>query len=193
MKLGYARVSTTDQSPQLQVDALNGAGCERLFTEHASGAQRDRPELAAALEFARAGDMLVVWKLDRLARSLSQLLSTSELLERKGVGLVSLTEKIDTSTPGGRLVFQVLGALAEFERSLLRERTQAGLASARAAGRKGGRPSALPPEKRQMAEALLRSPNLTVLDIAATLGISDSTLYRHFPAARGTVSNDGKA
>jgi DNA invertase Pin-like site-specific DNA recombinase len=184
MKLGYARVSTTDQSPQLQIDALTGAGCERLFTEQASGAQRDRPELKAALEFARRGDLLVVWKLDRLARSLSQLLATSELLEQKGVGLVSLTEQIDTSTPGGRLVFQLFGALAEFERSLLRERTQAGLAAAKAAGRKGGRPSALPTDKRQAAEALLQSDYLTVLQVAAMLGVSDSTIYRHFPAAR---------
>lgn len=184
MKLGYARVSTTDQSPQLQIDALTGAGCERLFTEQASGAQRDRPELKAALEFARRGDLLVVWKLDRLARSLSQLLATSELLEQKGVGLVSLTEQIDTSTPGGRLVFQLFGALAEFERSLLRERTQARLAAAKAAGRKGGRPSALPTDKRQAAEALLQSDYLTVLQVAAMLGVSDSTIYRHFPAAR---------
>lgn len=184
MKLGYARVSTTDQNPQLQIDALNSAGCERLFSEQASGAQRDRPELSSALSFARKGDLLVVWKLDRLARSLSQLLATSELLDSKGVGLISLTEQIDTSTPGGRLIFQLFGALAEFERSLLRERTQAGLLAARAAGRRGGRPSSLPPEKRQAAEALLRSHDLTVLQVAATLGVSDSTLYRHFPAAR---------
>ncbi len=188
MKLGYARVSTTDQNPQLQVDALNGAGCERLFTEQASGAQRDRPELNAALDFARRGDVLVVWKLDRLARSLSQLLATSELLERNGVGLVSLTEQIDTSTPGGRLVFQLFGALAEFERSLLRERTLAGLAASKAAGRRGGRPSAMPPEKRQAAKALLRADDLTVLQVAATLGVSDSTLYRHFPGARARAS-----
>lgn len=184
MRLGYARVSTSDQNPQLQIDALNKAGCERLFTERASGAQRDRPELLAALHFVRKGDLLVVWKLDRLARSLSQLLATSELLEQKGVGLVSLTEQIDTSTPGGKLVFQVFGALAEFERSLLRERTQAGLVAAKAAGRKGGRPSALPPEKRSAAAALLQSDDLTVLEVAAMLGVSDSTLYRHFPAAK---------
>jgi DNA invertase Pin-like site-specific DNA recombinase len=186
MNIGYARVSTADQKPQLQVDALNGAGCERLFTECASGAQRDRPELTAALSYARPGDLLVVWKLDRLARSLPQLLATSELLDQKGVGLMSITEQIDTSTPGGRLIFQVLGALAEFERSLLRERTLAGLAVARAAGRRGGRPSALSAEKKQAAKAMLQSDELTILQIAATLGVSDSTLYRHFPAARAS-------
>lgn len=184
MKIGYARVSTADQNPQLQLDALNGAGCERLFTEYASGAHRDRPELTATLSYARPGDLLVVWKLDRLARSLSQLLATSELLERKGVGLMSITEQIDTSTPGGRLVFQLFGGLAEFERSLLRERTLAGLAAARAAGRKGGRPPVLSPEGRNAARAMLASDNLTVVQIAKTLGVSDSTLYRHFPAAR---------
>jgi DNA invertase Pin-like site-specific DNA recombinase len=190
MKLGYARVSTSDQNPQLQIDALNKFGCNQLFTEHASGAQRDRPELQAALKFARTGDLLVVWKLDRLARSLSQLLATSELLEQKGVGLVSLTEQIDTSTPGGKLVFQLFGALAEFERSLLRERTRAGLVAARAAGRQGGRPSALPAEKKAAAAALLQSDDLTVLEVAAMLGVSDSTLYRHFPAARALQSAD---
>lgn len=184
MKIGYARVSTTDQNPQLQVDALNIAGCERLFTEYASGAQRDRPELTAALSYARPGDLLVVWKLDRLARSLSQLLATSELLGQKGVGLMSITEQIDTSTPGGRLVFQLFGALAEFERSLLRERTLAGLAAARAAGRKGGRPPALSAEKKQAAKAMLQSDEITILQIAETLGVSDSTIYRHFPAAK---------
>ena len=188
MKLGYARVSTSDQNPQLQIDALIGVGCDRLFAEQASGAQRDRPELAAALQFARAGDLLVVWKLDRLARSLSQLLATTELLERKGVGLISLTEQIDTSTPGGKLVFQLFGALAEFERSLLRERTRAGLVAAKAAGRKGGRPSALPPDKRLAAAALLQSDDLTVVEVAAMLGVSDSTLYRHFPAAKALLA-----
>lgn len=140
----------------------------------------------AALDFARRGDVLVVWKLDRLARSLSQLLATAELLERNGVGLVSLTKQIDTSTPGGRLVFQLFGALAEFERSLLRERTLAGLAASKAAGRRGGRPSAMPPEK--AAKALLRADDLTVLQVAATLGVSNSTLYRHFPSTRARAS-----
>lgn len=172
MKIGYARVSTSDQNPQLQVDALSGAGCERLFTEYASGAQRDRPELAATLSYARPGDLLVVWKLDRLARSLSQLLATSELLERRGVGLMSITEQIDTSTPGGRLVFQLFGALAEFERSLLRERTLAGLAAARAAGRKGGRPPALSAEKMQAAKAMLLSDELTIPHKSQRLWVS---------------------
>lgn len=190
MKLGYARVSTIDQNAQLQMNALVAAGCERTFSEQASGAQRDRPQLAAALEFARSGDVLVVWKLDRLARSLSQLLWTSEMLDRRGVGLLSLTESIDTTTPGGRLVFHLFGALAEFERSLIRERTMAGLAAARAAGRRGGRPPSLTPEGRAAAEALLAAPDVSAEQAASTLGISVSTLYRYFPAGRSSARKE---
>lgn len=187
MKLGYARVSTADQNAQLQMDALVAAGCQRTFSEQVSGAQRDRPQLAAALEFARSGDVIVVWKLDRLARSLSQLLATSDMLNQRGVGLLSLTEDVDTTTPGGRLVFHLFGALAEFERSLIRERTMAGLAAARAAGRHGGRPPSLTNEGRAVAEALLASPCVTADQAASTLGISVSTLYRYFPAARSNA------
>ena len=186
MKLGYARVSTVDQNAQLQMNALAAAGCERTFSEQASGAQRDRPELAA-LEFARRGDVLVVWKLDRVARSLSQLLATSDMLDQRGVGLLSLTENIDTTTPGGRLVFHLFGALAEFERSLIRERTTAGLAAARAAGRRGGRPPSLSDDRRVAAEALLASPCVTADQAARTLGVSVSILYRYFPAARSNA------
>ena len=137
MLIGYARVSTQDQSPALQLDALKAAGCERIFVEKASGAQRDRPELKSALDFARGdtGDVLVVWKLDRLARSLSQLIDTVDLLEKRGIGFRSLTEAIDTTSAGGRLVFHMFGAMAEFERSIIRERTRAGLDAARARGR----------------------------------------------------------
>ena len=132
MLVGYARVSTQDQNPVLQLDALAGAGCERVFTEKASGAQRERPKLAEALDYMRAGDTLVIWKLDRLARSLKQLIETVEALSARDIGLRSVTEAIDTTTVGGRLVFHVFGALAEFERGVIRERTRAGLDAARA-------------------------------------------------------------
>ena len=139
MLVGYARVSTQDQNPELQLDALKADGCEKVFVEKASGAQRDRPELQAALDYMRSGDTLVVWKLDRLARSLKQLIETVETMEGQGIGFRSLTEAIDTTTSGGRLVFHIFGALAEFERSIIKERTMAGLVSARARGRVGGR------------------------------------------------------
>jgi len=140
MNVGYARVSTRDQKPELQLDALREAGCERIFEEKASGAQRDRPELKAALDYMRGGDTLVVWKLDRLARSMKQFVDTVEGLDKRGIGFRSITESIDTVTPGGKLVFHVFGALAEFERSIIRERTEAGLRAARDRGRLGGRP-----------------------------------------------------
>src|SRR5882762_5361393 len=143
MMIGYARVSTQDQSPALQLDALRAAGCDRIFEEKASGAQRDRPELKAALEYMRDGDVLVVWKLDRLARSLGQLIDTVDSLKERGIGFRSLTEQIDTTTPAGKLTFHIFGAMAEFERSIIRERTRAGLDAARARGRTGGRPRAL--------------------------------------------------
>ena len=159
MFIGYARVSTQDQTPQLQLDALKVAGCERSFVEKASGAQRDRPELQAALGYMRSGDTLVVWKLDRLARSLKQLIETVESLENKKIGFRSLTENIDTTTPGGRLTFHLFAALAEFERSIIKERTMAGLAAARSRGRKGGRPPSLnakefTPKSRKMSRLL---------------------------------------
>src|SRR5919206_2285768 len=140
MLIGYARVSTLDQNLDLQQDALRKAGCERLFTDVASGSQTTREGLEVALGFLRAGDALVVWKLDRLGRSLKQLIDLVLTLETREVGLWSLQERLDTTTSGGKLIFHVFGALAEFERDLIRERTQAGLAAARARGRKGGRP-----------------------------------------------------
>ena len=139
MKIGYARVSTTDQSLNPQTDALSEAGCEKLFTDIASGARTQRPGLDKANSFCRKGDILVIWKLDRMGRSMSNLIEMIQKLEKKGVGFQSLTEKIDTTTAGGRLIFHLFGALAEFERDLIRERVQAGLKSARARGRKGGR------------------------------------------------------
>lgn len=138
--VAYARVSTVDQDPQLQLDALNAAGCERMFVEKGSGADRDRPELAACMAFLRKGDVLLFWKLDRLARSVVHLGQLAEDCERRGVGLRCLTQPIDTTTSTGRLMFSILASFAEFERDIIRERTMAGLAAARAQGRIGGRP-----------------------------------------------------
>lgn len=187
MQIGYARVSTQDQHLALQRDALEKVGCERIFVEKASGAQRDRPQLKAAVDYTRAGDTLVVWKLDRLARSLKQLIETVEELGRREIGLRSVTEAIDTGTSGGRLIFHVFGALAEFERSIIRERTQAGLAAARARGRIGGRPPALTAADLAAARALLSDPEITVAQAAKRLGVASSTLYRHLPGGRGAL------
>ena len=142
-----------------------------MFEEWASGAQRERPQLAAALDYMRKGDTLVVWKLDRLARSLKQLLETVEHLEEAGVGLRSLTESLDTTTAGGKLIFHIFGALAEFERAMIRERTCAGLQAARARGRRGGRPSALRSDDVQAAKALLSDPSITMAEVASRLGV----------------------
>lgn len=191
MLIGYARVSTHDQDPALQHDALAQAGCDKVFTEKASGAKLERPQLAAALEYMRTGDTLVVWKLDRLARSLRQLIETVELLEDRGIGFRSLTEAIDTTSPGGKLVFHIFAALAEFERGIIRERTNAGLAAARARGKKGGRPPALASADLAAAKSLLRDPNITVEEAAKRVGVSPSTLYRHLPGGRGALSDDG--
>lgn len=174
-------------NPALQLDALKAAGCEKLFVEKASGAQRDRPELLAALDYLRAGDSLVVWKLDRLARSLKQLIETVELLESRSIGLRSLTEAIDTTTAGGKLVFHVFGALAEFERSIIRERTKAGLEAARARGKKGGRPPALVAKDLAAAKAMLSDPEITMEEVAKRLRVAPSTLYRHLPGGRGAI------
>jgi len=192
MLVGYARVSTQDQNPDLQLDALTATGCERVFVEKASGAQRNRPELMAALDYVRAGDTLVVWKLDRLARSLKQLIETVERLAVCDIGLRSLTEAIDTTMAGGKLVFHIFGSLAEFERSIIRERTKAGLDAARARGRVGGRPPALSEKDLIAAKALLANADITVEDVARRLKIAPSTLYRHFPGGRGAIK-DGAA
>lgn len=149
--IGYARVSTVDQNPELQLDALRAAECTKIFVDHASGADRERPELAKALTFVRKGETLVCWKLDRIARSLMHLLEIAADLEKRGVGFKVLTGNIDTTTAAGRLMFQMCGAFAEFERSLISERTLAGLAAARARGRVGGRPRKQPRELQMMA------------------------------------------
>lgn len=188
MLVGYARVSTEDQNPALQLDALKVIGCEKVFVEKASGAQRDRPEMNAALDYMRTGDTLVVWKLDRLARSMKQLIETVEMLEGQGIGFRSLTEAIDTTTAGGKLIFHIFGALAEFERSIIRERTRAGLDAARARGRRGGRPPKLTDKDLTAARAMLGEASITVEEVAKRLGVSPATLYRHLPAARARAA-----
>lgn len=190
MLVGYARVSTQEQDAELQRVALREGGCERIFEETASGAQRDRPQLAAALEYMRKGDTLVVWKLDRLARSLKQLIETVERLDEAGVGFKSITESIDTTTPGGRLIFHIFGALAEFERSMIRERTMAGLVAARARDRIGGRPRALSEDNLSIATTLLANGSITVSQVAARLGVSPATLYRYVPGGRSSLRDE---
>jgi DNA invertase Pin-like site-specific DNA recombinase len=189
MLVGYARVSTQEQTPRAQLDALEVAGCERIFEEKASGAQRDRPQLKAALDFMREGDTLVVWKLDRLARSLKQLIETVENMEARESGFRSLTENIDTTTSSGRLVFHIFASLAEFERSIIRERTTAGLNAARARGRTGGRPRSLDESDLTAARALLADPEIPVAEIARRLNIDQSTLYRYFPGGRSALQD----
>ncbi len=180
MRIGYARVSTLDQNPELQLEKLREAGCERVVVEKASGARTDRPELTRLLrDMLREGDTLVIWKLDRLARSLKQLIETAEDLKGRGIGLVSLTDAIDTTSPGGMLVFHMLGAIAEFERALIRERTAAGLAEAKRKGKKGGRPRRLSEKDTAAAKALLADGSLTSKEVAARFGVSNATLYRH--------------
>lgn len=184
MLVGYARVSTQDQNLDLQRDALTKAGCERIFEDVASGARSERDGLKEALGFLREGDVLVVWKLDRLGRSLKHLIEVVQGLDQRKIGFRSLQENIDTTTSGGRLVFHVFGALAEFERDLIRERTRAGLASARARGRMGGRPRALDAKKAAIAQTLRDDPERTVKEICETLGISQATFYRYTSAPK---------
>jgi DNA invertase Pin-like site-specific DNA recombinase len=176
--IGYARVSTDQQNLALQLDALNGAGCERVYRDIGSGSLKDRPQLAACLDYLRVGDTLVVWRLDRLGRGLKHLISAIEQLHGREIGFRSLTENIDTTTAGGLLQFHIFGALAQFEREIIRERTRAGLAAARARGRPGGRPSVITAEKLAAAR-LMREQKHPMCAIATTLGVSRATLYRH--------------
>ena len=178
MLIGYARVSTDDQSLDLQRDALGEAGCERIF-EDTDGGAGERPALRDAMDHLRAGDTLVVWRLDRLGRSLKDLIGKADTLRSQGIGLKSLKEAIDTDSSTGQLVFHIFGALAEFERAVIRERTKAGLASARARGRMGGRRKALDEEQRRQAVALYRSREHTVKEICELVGVSKSTLYAY--------------
>lgn len=178
-RIGYARVSKVDQHPELQMDALREAGCSRIFVDKASGALERRPELDKALDYIRPGDTLVVWRLDRLGRSLRHLLDQVQALQARDVGFTSLRESIDTMTPGGRLIFHVFGALAEFERDLIRERTKAGLEAARARGRTGGRRPTMTPEKLAVAREMYASKQHPVGVIARTVGVGKTTLYRY--------------
>lgn len=185
MLIGYARVSTLDQQLDLQRDALQQAGCEEeyIYADTVSGAKTERPGLAKALSQLRRGDKLVVWKLDRLGRSLRHLIETMTLLNNKGVGFHSLQENIDTTTPGGKLTFHIFAALAEFERDLIRERTQAGLRAARARGRKGGRKRLMSAQQIAMAKALHQDPTHSIKDICEALGVSRATLYRYLKSS----------
>jgi len=188
--IGYARVSTAEQDLALQLDALHSAGTTRIFEDRGvSGAKTERPGLNAALSFLRDGDTLVVWKLDRLGRSMTHLLQTVTDLEGRGVGFRSLTENVDTTTPTGRLVFHIFGALGQFERDLIRERTHAGLTAAAARGRKGGRPVAATPEKIVRARQLIAS-GLTVREAAARVKLGKSALYAALQANPVAVTTD---
>lgn len=178
--LGYARVSTDDQTTALQADALAKAGCSRIYTDKASGKSTvARPQLEECLADLREGDTLVVWRLDRLGRSVPDLVRIVGELERKGVGFKSLTESIDTSTASGTLIFHMFAAIAEFERNLIQERTQAGLAAARARGRVGGRKPKLDAKQIRHIKTLLRDPNTSVAELAKDYGVSRTTIYKH--------------
>jgi DNA invertase Pin-like site-specific DNA recombinase len=179
MKIGYARVSTLEQNPDLQHDALKKAGCKKIYTDNASGVKAERPALNEILEFIRRGDCLVVWRLDRLGRSLKNLIEVVEDLENRKVGFMSLQEGINTTTAGGRLVFHLFGALSEFERNLIRERTCAGLAAARARGRMGGRKHKLKPAQVKTLRSMYDSRKHTIKEICKVMGISKPTLYEY--------------
>lgn len=186
MIIGYARVSTNEQDTGLQMDALHTSGCERIFEESGSGKNRERPELIRCLDTLRKGDILIVWRLDRLGRSLKDLVEIVSELESKGVGFQSLNESIDTTSPSGKLIFHVFAALSEFERSLIQERTKAGLAAARARGRKGGRPKKLNTDQIRKAKAMLSDPLMTKTEVAQHFGVSRVTL-------NAAISSSGKA
>jgi DNA invertase Pin-like site-specific DNA recombinase len=182
MLIGYARVSSTEQTFDLQRDAFKKAGCDKIFADKVSGTKAERKGLTEALSHLREGDTLVVWRLDRLGRSLRHLIDTVTELHDRGVGFKSLQENIDTTTSGGKLVFHIFGALAEFEREIIKERTRAGLASARSRGKVGGRPKALTPKEVQMLNNMAADKSLTVSDICKTLGIGRTTFYRYVKA-----------
>lgn len=179
MLVGYARVSTQEQNLNLQKDALKKAGCEKIIVDKVSGTKADRPGLQRTLDILRKGDSLVVWRLDRLGRSLKHLIELMSELEERKIGFRSLQESINTTTPGGKLIFHMFGALAEFERNLIRERTQAGLTAARARGRKGGRPKALSDKQQEVTIRLYRERNHSIQEICRIMGISKPTLYQY--------------
>jgi DNA invertase Pin-like site-specific DNA recombinase len=186
MLVGYARVSTIDQNPALQIDALREAGCARIFTEKASGSHRNRPQLQAALDYLREGDTLVVWKLSRLARSLTQVIKTAAAIHERKIGLKVLTQQIDTTTPEGRLFFHMTAAFDEFQRELIVENTRAGLVAANQRGRRGGRPKGMNEQSIRNAEAMLKDTENYpfVGDVIAQLSIGRTAFYRYFPTDR---------
>lgn len=186
MLIGYARVSTDDQNLDLQKDALTQAGCEKILEDRLTGAKAERPGLQSALEYARSDDIIVVWRLDRLSRSLKDLIEMVSLLESKNIGLKSLQESIDTSSSSGKLIFHIFAALAEFERNLIRERTQAGLQAARARGRLGGRPKTLTKDQRMLAVKLYDEKQHTIQQICQMMKISKPTLYKYIKEERKT-------
>jgi DNA invertase Pin-like site-specific DNA recombinase len=196
MKIGYARVSTEEQELSLQLDALEGAGCRKVYQEKITGSTKERPELQKMLEHLREGDVVVIWKLDRLARSLKDLVSLVNEIQEKGGALQSLNDQIDTTTPHGKFTFHIFAALAEFERDIIRERTKAGLAAARARGRKGGRPKGLSKKAQHtaiIAEKLYQDRKLTVKEICDQLSISKGTFYnylRHRGVKAGRPGNE---
>ena len=179
MLIGYARVSTDDQNLHMQEDALKSAGCEEIYTDVASGVKTARPGLHTALSHLRKGDTLVVWKLDRLGRSLTHLIQTIKELNEKGIGFKCLQESIDTTTSGGQLIFHIFGALAQFERELIKERTHAGLKAARVRGRLGGRPSVLNKYKINKLKEHYKKGDLSINEICKLFGITKPTLYRY--------------
>lgn len=182
MKIGYARVSTKDQNLSLQMDALEKEGCKQIFQEKVSGAKSDRPELRKMIDQLREGDVIITWKLDRLGRSLRDLVNLVNEIQDKGAGLKSLHDSIDTTTPQGKLTFHLFASLAEFERDIIRERTKAGLDAARARGRKGGRPKGLTKESKDkaiIAETLYKQGDMSITEICKHLGIARSTFYSY--------------
>lgn len=189
MLIGYARVSTDDQNLDLQRDALKNAGCEKLYEDHMTGSKINRPGLEAAIEFAREGDIIIVWRLDRLSRSLKDLIEMVALLDKKKIGLKSLHESIDTSSSSGKLIFHIFGALAEFERNLIRERTHAGLTAARSRGRSGGRPKKLSSSKSKLAVQLYEGRKHSIKQICELIGVSKPTLYKYL--GKKHKSNNG--
>ena len=195
MLIGYARVSTEGQELQPQLDALAQAGCERTFSEKMSGAHTDRPQLTAAIDYAREGDTLVVWKLDRLGRDMKGLVDLAAELDQKKIGLRSLTDNVDTSGPAGRFFFNIMAAFAVMERELMRERTVAGIEAARARGKALGPPNKLSVDKRALGLRLLANPELTITEVARILGVAPITIYRNFAPherTRGDGRNGGR-
>lgn len=184
MKFGYGRVSKLDQNPDLQTNALHAAGCEKIFIEKISSGKKERPQWLAVNDQLRAGDTLVVWKLDRLARSTLELAQIAEDFKARGVNLHIITQNVDTGTPAGKLLYDVLAAMAAFEKELVRERTMAGLIRAREQGKKGGRPAGISTEEKAMIEAMLKDPDIDIKAMLKMMNIPRSTFYRHYPGGK---------